>query len=393
MFFENTFSDYLRFLMALAILLIESFARLVLRIFPVSFLDYLRFNLIGLFPLVFRPSVEQFTDSKTMIKKQNMKFEQHSVQTDDGFYLVLHRIPKKGGKPVLFLHGCMMTSEAFLTHEDSLPFRLSRAGYDVWLGNYRGNKYSWRHKFLSPTSNQYWDFSLDEIIHFDIPAMIQLVLRRSKQEKISIVGFSQGTATPIACLSVHPEFQLKVDKLIGLASTTKPSPIGNNFIGSIMNSSPEMLYILFGRRAFMKSVLFWQNMLSGRNYKSLLDYSMKKIFGWSMKNIKDEDFQVYTHLYSHTSVKLIVHWFQIIKQGFQMHRDNNLSRGHHSLQFPVDQISTDMFLFYGGSDCLANPPQLKELNAQVFQIDDFEHLDFLWGDTSRLYDKIVALLK
>lgn len=42
---------------------------------------------------------------------------------------------------------------------ESLPYILHDAGYDVWMGNSRGNTYSMSHVKYNPTEPQFWDFS------------------------------------------------------------------------------------------------------------------------------------------------------------------------------------------------------------------------------------------
>lgn len=45
----------------------------------------------------------------------------------------------------------------------SLAFQLAEVGYDVWLGNNRGNTYSRSHTILNSDDINYWDFRLVHI--------------------------------------------------------------------------------------------------------------------------------------------------------------------------------------------------------------------------------------
>jgi triacylglycerol lipase len=57
-------------------------------------------------------------------------------------------------------------------NKDKNPaFKLLEAGYDVWLGNQRGTKYSLGHtKYNQNKDKAYWEFSFPEMGDFDAPA-------------------------------------------------------------------------------------------------------------------------------------------------------------------------------------------------------------------------------
>ena len=48
----------------------------------------------------------------------------------------------------------------------ALAFHLSDAGYDVWMGNYRGNTYSRGHVNDTLSKKDYWTFSWDEMAKY-----------------------------------------------------------------------------------------------------------------------------------------------------------------------------------------------------------------------------------
>lgn len=51
--------------------------------------------------------------------------------------------------------------------------------YDVWLLNWRGNRYSNRHRKLSPDDPEYWNFTLDDFVEYDLPAFINFILQKT----------------------------------------------------------------------------------------------------------------------------------------------------------------------------------------------------------------------
>lgn len=80
-------------------------------------------------------------------------------------------------------------------------YLLTDAGYDVWLGNARGTEMSREHSWLNANESAYWDYSWQDIGQEDLPACIDYVLAITNNEKLSYVGFSQGTS--ICCISAE----------------------------------------------------------------------------------------------------------------------------------------------------------------------------------------------
>jgi predicted alpha/beta hydrolase len=95
----------------------------------------------------------------------------------------------------------------------SLAFILSDAGYDVWLGNMRGNAYSRDHAKMLVTNSTFWAFSFDQMAKQDLGAMVDYTLNKGKQKSLYYVGHSQGTLTMFLKLSHDKEFAEKVSKL------------------------------------------------------------------------------------------------------------------------------------------------------------------------------------
>ena len=99
-------------------------------------------------------------------------------------------------RPVVLLqHGLLDSSFTWVNNgpEKSLAFILADKGFDVWLGNTRGNTYSNSHKKYSSSSSKFWDFTWDEMAKYDLDAMINYALTVSKAQKLGYVGHSQVT--------------------------------------------------------------------------------------------------------------------------------------------------------------------------------------------------------
>lgn len=191
--------------------------------------------------------------------EEKYKLEEYAVFTPDGYILIIHRLKFNctgneffaqefgdglyksrmeldGSRlPVLLNHGAMMTSEAWLTapsrtisdgNEGIVPNTLAHvllhAGYDVWITNRRGNKYSCKHTHLSTHTVDFWSFSLDEPTCRDLPAVIEFLCEITGFGRVSLIGFSQGAAEILGALAMVKGLEKRVNLAILLAPTTKP---------------------------------------------------------------------------------------------------------------------------------------------------------------------------
>lgn len=139
-------------------------------------------------------------DTKQICQLYNYPVETHMVTTEDGYIIKTFRITggrnrpagsNNGNVPVYFQHGILDSSEGWLMHgEDLSPaFWLANQGYDVWLGNNRGNKYSKEHKTLDPNKKEFWQFSFTELYH-DVKANVDYIEHVTGYKKIAYVGHS-----------------------------------------------------------------------------------------------------------------------------------------------------------------------------------------------------------
>ena len=100
-----------------------------------------------------------FTD---YCKFYNYPVETHKVVTEDGYILTVFRIQRKGSvirsglKPIILQHGLLDCSDTWIINDEAKApgFMLANRGYDIWLGNSRGNKHSRNHTKYNPDKNK-----------------------------------------------------------------------------------------------------------------------------------------------------------------------------------------------------------------------------------------------
>nr|CAH0101930.1 unnamed protein product [Daphnia galeata] len=366
-------------------------------------------------------NVESSYTPPEVIKHRGYPAEVHNVTTDDGYILELHRIPPSSNntpkKVVLLMHGVVESSGTWLVNPSSrsLAILLADQSYDVWLGNYRGNRYSRRHITLNPKQAQFWKFSWDEIGNYDIPSIINYILKETGQSKLSYIGHSLGCGVFFIAMVKHPELNSKIDIMIALAPLSSFAHFTTPLFRIL---TPFSKIIQFFLR--MKRTLGWLDsagigdlffdLICEQTYSQarLCRNVINAVAGPNPENLEPELIPLVGSNYMHgTSVPVIAQFAQNYFAGetFQAYDygwKGNLMRYNSftPMKYVLKKVTAPVYVFSGGNDRIVTPLDvdwlLKELGnlKDSIRISDYNHADFLWGTDvkGRLYDQVISLL-
>jgi lysosomal acid lipase/cholesteryl ester hydrolase len=118
------------------------------------------------------------------------------------------------------MHGIEDSSLQWVINSpDKAPaFQFSRAGFDVWLGNNRGNDFSLGHVKYTSKQKEFWDFDQEQMGLYDSPGFIDYITNLRNDSKLTYVGHSEGTTQFFMGSSLNPDYYLeKVKLFVGLA--------------------------------------------------------------------------------------------------------------------------------------------------------------------------------
>ncbi|CAI5997811.1 unnamed protein product [Closterium sp. NIES-64] len=117
--------------------------------------------------------------------------------------------------PVLLDHGLILGGELWFGLSNvtvdpiaykRLPVILANRGMDVWVVNHRCTEYSPRHVTYTTEQWQYWDWDFDQLVQFDLPAVLRVITTVTASPKVHLVGYNQGAMLPFALASTYPEY-------------------------------------------------------------------------------------------------------------------------------------------------------------------------------------------
>jgi len=319
---------------------------------------------------------------------------------------------------VVFLqHGLLDSACTWILNspEESLGFILADAGFDVFLGNVRGNTYSNRNKYHSIDSAAFWNLvDFDYMISIDLPTMINNTLQLTGQKTLTYIGHSQGTIMGFGAFPLQPELAAKVNIFIALAPVAFVSHQTSLVLTYMADLGAVEWLIYFGYKEFLPEDWFLE-LLAGTLCKDIPFACADVVFllcGFDRSNLNYTRLPLYMdHTPAGTSVRNMQHWSQQVLSGkFAMFDYGEAGNLVHYKQKtppeyrPQDMVKPPVAFFTGSRDDLADPTDvlqllsvLPESNKPVLLNNQqkYEHLDFTWGVDAHvlIYPDVVALAK
>ncbi|XP_053678646.1 lipase 1-like [Anopheles nili] len=379
-----------------------------------------------------RPRIEYDRDLVIeLIEGADYPIEKHVLTTSDGYILKLHRIPdpvqfrstEQAADPdeeqllrfgpkktfrgtVLLVPGLFSTAADFVVTgpENGLAFVLADAGYDVWLANVRGSRFSRKNIRLNVAQSEFWDFSFHEIGTIDLAATIDYIMRETNAPKIFFVGHNQGMTDLFVLLSSKPRYNRKIHHAVGLASiaylgTTenravqRAAELTDNIYATLtalniheVKPSPDIVRLLSSTVCSGETNELCAEMLRGL-FGSTVDRSRNLL-----PNIVDD-------LLTSISTRQLIHIGQLMQtKKFQQFDYRNYFTNMQKYnqgkppEYNLSRVLLPVSLFHGTKDFITSTKDALRLKEELrnvknyIEIPDMNHIDFVYSD--KLYGQV-----
>lgn len=367
------------------------------------------------------------------------KCECHNITTSDGFVLQTARIPPRVGNgtklPVFLMHGFITSAVDWVSQPetgDSLPYMLSDAGYDVWLGNNRGNVFSVTNEKLDINSPDFWDkVDQDQMATIDVPTIIYYVLSQTGKPKLHWVGHSQGGGVLVFALAEDPSLSevLATSALLapGVHMANLHVPLLKTMVATHLDQTWRAVGIdipgvathehYFPGPDIEKILEYFTGhtgLCSAKNFSVALCNDLGKILGISVGDPNNLDPKTMATAYNMdpggSSFHLVMHWAQRIRKDTLQKYDWGLAGNLKNYGRPTAPTydlkkikGVRLGMWTGLEDLYVTPKDIASfvegMNADTFVLQKvlptYAHFDFPWGKNAKtlLYPDVIDLLK
>ncbi|CAH1725075.1 lipase 3-like [Aphis gossypii] len=378
-------------------------------------------GLLTFYSLVVQGSAVGVLSTGQLIENHgHQSYSKHSVITEDGYFINLFRINKgRGGPPFLLLHALMGASDQWLLRDRNhdLPSILVNSGYDVWLGDFRGNLYSKNHTRLNVSNPEYWKFSIDEWAFYDVPAMMNYVCNNTEYDKMYVVTYSLSSAILFATASARPEYN---DKII-VSYHMAPFLAFTNIKSLLLR-----LGVQFGEFYLAISRSIKNHELFSRNHWSMNSLSLfcnkksiflkacvtllSELFGFdtSGNSTTNLDFKL-TYSRAGVSLNSIDHLLQMIKshkfQHYDLGHNKNLKKYGQTKppEYDLRKVTSPVVLYYSKNDRVVDNGTIHKLISvlpKVYQTimipnEKFGHIDYAFNSNAKtlVFDSVINIAR
>lgn len=383
-------------------------------------------------PTNFISSVDDNGDaSKTIsefVTEQGYEFEEHKVETKDGYILTVWRLYKKNllrkQPPVILQHGVLENGFSFFVQgpQKNLPMFLVKRQYDVWVANNRGQTYSLEHRdklsWLNPFS-KYWNFTFHEMGIYDFPAIVDYIKKKTGFKKVSFIGQSQGSTQFFVKGTLDPDY---INNNIAAFIGTSPAVYINSATTSFVDMIQKIRIFDFLYAIGINS--FWAIPPKGlslfeafcRRTPFLYDAIVPRISGKSPRSHFDYKRwpSFCSHLPGGSSNKNLVHWMQLMRSEgkFQMfdygaEKNNEVYKQSIPPEYPLErfkEIHVPKLFFAGTRDSLVSRDKIERLRGricmdgeecEIIEMENYAHTDYYWSTKSvyELYPRMERFLR
>ncbi|XP_017777251.1 PREDICTED: uncharacterized protein LOC108563159 [Nicrophorus vespilloides] len=328
-----------------------------------------------------------FSTTDRIIKNHGYPLENYTVNSGNKFYLKIFRIPYSPNnsnlanrKPIFLQHGSLRNSDLFvLLGKSSMAMRLSDMGYDVWLGNARGNFYTSSVNGENKEDSSYWNYSFDDMAIYDLPPIFELIANVTKKPgELIYVGHSAGTTEAMIYsirMKSHAEKHIKAFIFI--------APVVYNEDNWFMKLIKILVHLnrkTLGTRSKL-STKFCS--LSGITWHICL-FAIQSLFGPDNNNFLPEEMPL---LLSAGDIGSLTPFNQFAETAgtdkFQSYRNSSES----SIQnYNLGDIEIPTYLIVGTHDSLATYnntlkifDRLGSTHKKMYVIEDYNHMNYFYA--------------
>ena len=280
----------------------------------------------------------------------------------------------------------------------SFPYTMAKEGYDVWVGNNRGNRFT-----NNNGQEGFWDYVFDHLAKYDITAIVNSVLSHSSSESLVFVGHSQGSLQLLSALSEGYIEESKIKSYIGLGPILSIYNNKSSFVIQMITKIPLIEFLL--KLGFKSALVLpqWSSRLTGVlmcNSKMAAEFAMWVVnifcgFPKTNKLTHRQLARVIANEPGGCALTNILQWKQFGSQErmryFDYGRCKNLEIYKQEVppEYQLHKIMEYRFskcIFIGSVDvmmkhCLLSLKYFKDC-ARVVMLEDYNHNDYLWSPSA-----------